>query len=28
VVFSSRQQHGPNDATVDFDLFVCSPACE
>jgi Tol biopolymer transport system component len=27
VVFSSRQQYGPEDDTVDFDLYVCSPAC-
>jgi Tol biopolymer transport system component len=27
VVFSSRQPVGPEDATVDFDLYVCDPAC-
>ena len=27
VVFSSRQPFGPEDATVDFDLFVCDPIC-
>lgn len=26
-VFSSRQPIGPEDPTVDFDLFVCGPAC-
>jgi Tol biopolymer transport system component len=28
VVFSSRQPFGPEDATVDFDLYVCAPACQ
>jgi Tol biopolymer transport system component len=28
VVFSSRQPYGPEDATVDFDQYVCSPSCE
>ncbi|MGH8637946.1 MAG: TolB family protein, partial [Burkholderiales bacterium] len=28
VVFSSRQAFGPEDVTVDFDLYVCAPACE
>ncbi|MGH9308371.1 MAG: TolB family protein [Vicinamibacterales bacterium] len=28
VVFSSRQQYGPEDVTVDFDQYVCSPSCE
>jgi Tol biopolymer transport system component len=27
VVFSSRQPFGPEDETVDFDLFVCHPTC-
>jgi Tol biopolymer transport system component len=27
VVFSSRQPFGPEDVTVDFDLFVCTPTC-
>jgi Tol biopolymer transport system component len=27
VVFSSRQPVGPEDATIDFDLYVCDPAC-
>jgi hypothetical protein len=28
VVFSSRQPFGPEDATVDFDLYVCHPTCQ
>jgi Tol biopolymer transport system component len=28
VVFSSRQPYGPEDTTVDFDLYVCDPACQ
>jgi Tol biopolymer transport system component len=28
VTFTSRQPFGPEDTTVDFDLFVCAPACE
>jgi hypothetical protein len=28
VTFSSSQPHGPQDESVDFDLYVCSPACE
>jgi Tol biopolymer transport system component len=28
VTFSSRQPFGPEDATVDFDLYVCEPACQ
>ncbi|MGH9373722.1 MAG: TolB family protein [Vicinamibacterales bacterium] len=28
VVFSSRQPFGPEDVTVDFDLYVCGPACQ
>jgi Tol biopolymer transport system component len=27
VTFSSSQPHGPQDESVDFDLYVCSPAC-
>jgi Tol biopolymer transport system component len=27
VVFSSRQPFGPEDTTVDFDLYVCDPGC-
>jgi Tol biopolymer transport system component len=27
VVFSSRQPFGPEDETVDFDLFACAPVC-
>jgi Tol biopolymer transport system component len=27
VVFSSRQPYGPEDATADYDLFVCDPIC-
>ena len=27
IVFSSRQPFGPEDTTVDFDLYVCDPAC-
>lgn len=28
VVFSSRQPFGPEDVTIDFDLYVCTPACD
>ena len=28
VVFSSREPYGPEDGTVDFDLYVCDPACQ
>lgn len=28
VTFSSSQPRGPQDESVDFDLYVCSPACE
>jgi Tol biopolymer transport system component len=28
VIFSSRQPYGPEDTTVDFDLYVCDPACQ
>jgi Tol biopolymer transport system component len=28
VIFSSRQPFGPEDGTVDFDLYVCEPACQ
>ena len=27
IAFVSRQPFGPEDHTVDFDLFVCSPLC-
>ena len=27
IVFSSRQPFGPEDDTVDFDLYVCTPKC-
>jgi Tol biopolymer transport system component len=27
IVFSSRQPFGPEDETIDFDLFVCNPVC-
>ena len=27
VIFSSREAFGPEDATADFDLFVCAPVC-
>jgi TolB protein len=28
VIFSSREPYGPEDVTVDFDLYVCDPACQ
>jgi Tol biopolymer transport system component len=27
IVFSSRHPFGPEDETIDFDLFVCNPIC-
>jgi Tol biopolymer transport system component len=27
IVFSSRQPFGPEDETIDFDLYVCNPSC-